>query len=120
MPSGPAPQPAWAYGPLDGESWHAPPWADHIKGTAKIGPLPFVDNFNVGYGAIDIDIYPAKHNDYIKKLQELEIHRYIMVRSSSGGAHIFFCFKEPIAAWLVVRVKYGFCDFRVALCLLNA
>ena len=80
-----------------------PPWADHIKGTAKIGPLPFVDNFNVGYGAIDIDIYPAKHNDYIKKLQELEIHRYIMVRSSSGGAHIFFCFKEPIAAWLVVE-----------------
>ena len=33
VPSGPAPQPAWAYGPLDGESWHAPPWADHIVHT---------------------------------------------------------------------------------------
>ena len=80
------------------EHLKAPPIEDHIKGLTKIGPAPFIDKRHVQYGAIDIDVYPTNYKQLIAELKENNINKFILVKSTSGGAHVYFRFKEPTLA----------------------
>ena len=65
----------------------------HIKGKKGVGAIPINEENKCIFGALDIDQYPLEHNEIIDKLEELKVP-CIVCRSKSGGAHIFFFFKE--------------------------
>ena len=65
----------------------------HISGKKGIGAIPINEENKCRFGALDIDEYPLDHNKLIDKLEELKVP-CIVCRSKSGGAHIFFFFKE--------------------------
>jgi len=72
------------------------PIEKHIKGSAKVGSHLFVDKYNVGYGAIDIDIYPTNHKQVIQELKNNNIDNAVIVKSTSGGCHLFFFFEQDV------------------------
>jgi hypothetical protein len=78
-----------------------PPLAEHQEGRAKIGLYPFVDRFNVQWGAIDIDTYPVNHEEIAKKLEKAKVDYSWITKSTSGGCHIYFRYDEPVIAMLV-------------------
>ena len=65
----------------------------HINGKKGVGAIPINEENKCRFGALDIDEYPLEHNKLIDKLEELKVP-CIVCRSKSGGAHIFFFFKE--------------------------
>jgi hypothetical protein len=65
----------------------------HVKGIKGVGAIPINEENKCKFGALDIDIYPLDHNALVDKLEELNVP-CIVCRSKSGGAHIFFFFKE--------------------------
>jgi len=65
----------------------------HIGGKKGIGAIPINEENKCRFGALDIDQYPLEHNELIDKLEEFNVP-CIVCRSKSGGAHIFFFFKE--------------------------
>ena len=65
----------------------------HVKGIKGVGAIPINEENKCKFGALDIDIYPLDHNALVDKLEELKVP-CIVCRSKSGGAHIFFFFKE--------------------------
>ena len=69
----------------------------HISGKKGIGAIPINEENKCRFGALDIDEYPLDHNKLIDKLEELKVP-CIVCRSKSGGAHIFFFFKEWMSA----------------------
>ena len=65
----------------------------HIQGRKGVGAIPINEENKCKFGALDIDQYPLDHNKLVDKLEELNVP-CIVCRSKSGGAHIFFFFKE--------------------------
>lgn len=87
------------------ETIHAPVteqlWQGHLDGLYGIGIVPIMDDGNVHWGAIDIDI--DKKPDILaisKDVLRLELP-LIPCRSKSGGVHLYLFTSEPIAATLV-------------------
>ena len=78
-----------------------PPLVDHFSSAKKIGLFPFVDNFNVGFGAIDIDDYDVDIVALQKKCLALGFNPLI-VSSTNGGCHLFTLFDQPTRAELVL------------------
>ena len=74
-----------------------PLYEEHLNKQTKIGVFPFVDSIRVGFGAIDIDDYKIDHRQIVKKLSELNVPG-VTARSTNGGCHIYFFFKEPALA----------------------
>ena len=72
-------------------------WSNHISGTQGLGIIPIKDNNSCHWGAIDIDIYNLDHKVLNSKVQKLGVPG-IICRSKSGGAHMFFFFKEEVSA----------------------
>ena len=65
----------------------------HIDGKQGIGAIPINEDNKCRFGALDIDQYPLDHNELLDKLEKFNVP-CIVCRSKSGGAHIFFFFKE--------------------------
>ena len=65
----------------------------HIDGKQGVGAIPINEDNKCKFGALDIDNYPLDHNELIDKLEKFNVP-CIVCRSKSGGAHIFFFFKE--------------------------
>ena len=65
----------------------------HIDGKQGVGAIPINEDNKCKFGALDIDHYPLDHNELIDKLEKFNVP-CIVCRSKSGGAHIFFFFKE--------------------------
>lgn len=74
-------------------------WTNHLKGEEPpLGIIPFVNDTEVHWGCIDIDIYTGF--DHKKLIDEIRKHQLPLVvcRSKSGGAHVFAFFKDTISA----------------------
>ena len=69
----------------------------HLAGTQGLGVVTICEDDIVHWGAIDIDVYdlklPELEQDVIKNNLPL-----IVVRTKSGGAHLYIYFSEPIPA----------------------
>ena len=68
----------------------------HIDGKQGVGAIPINEDNKCKFGALDIDQYPLDHNELIDKLEKFNVP-CIVCRSKSGGAHIFFFFKENMS-----------------------
>lgn len=78
-------------------------WEKHLAGEQGIGIVPIRDDAKVNWAVIDVDTYPLDHAALEQKLLELRLP-LVVVKSKSGGAHLFLFTKEPIAA-KVVRAR---------------
>ena len=78
-----------------------PMWEKHLSpGNFGLGIVPIMDDDNVMFGAIDVDVYtldiPAlRHEVEVLKLPLL------VCRTKSGGAHLYLFCQKPISAELV-------------------
>ena len=89
----------------------------HINGKRGVGAIPINEQNKCKFGALDIDQYPLDHNGLVVKLNELKIP-CVVCRSKSGGAHIFFFFKEWMdagdfrdkAAEIAAGLGHGRCE----------
>ena len=75
-------------------------WIDHLKGKQGLGIIPIMDDNTCKWGAIDVDNYQVDHKNLVERLRKERIIGWV-ARSKSGGAHIYFFFKEPIKASVV-------------------
>lgn len=73
-------------------------WQDHLSGKRGIGIVPIRDDGTVLWAAIDIDTYKDFDLAEVeRKLLELQLP-LVVVRSKSGGAHLYLFCAEPIPA----------------------
>lgn len=70
---------------------------DHLDGKTGLAIVPIRGDGKCFFGALDIDEYPIDHQAVAQKLADLNAPG-IVTRSKSGGAHIWFFFKDPITA----------------------
>ena len=75
----------------------------HLDGKKGVGAIPINENNKCKFGALDIDQYPLDHISLATKLKELKVP-CIVCRSKSGGAHIFFFFKEWMDALSLIHI----------------
>lgn len=63
-------------------------WKMHLSGEAGLGIIPLLQDNNVAFGVIDVDVYNLDHVVLEKNIQR---HNFplVMCRSKSGGAHLF-------------------------------
>ena len=76
-------------------------WVMHLQGTQSLGIVPINDKSECRFGAIDIDLYEGLD---LKRLetQVKQINAPLMViRSKSGGAHLYLFLSAPTPAKLV-------------------
>ena len=70
----------------------------HLDGKLGVGSIPINADNHCSFGAIDIDVYEGfDHSELEQKLQAIKLTG-VVCRSKSGGAHVFFFFKEAIPA----------------------
>ena len=79
-------------------------WQKHIDGEVGIGIIPIREDNCVYFGAIDIDSY---ENFDIVELEKIIYERQwpiLVLRSKSGGAHLYIFCEKPIPA-TKIRIK---------------
>ena len=69
----------------------------HLDGRQGVGSIPINENNLCKFGALDVDEYPLDLAGLDRRLRELKVP-CVVCRSKSGGAHIFFFFKDYIGA----------------------
>jgi len=74
-------------------------WQQHLEGKEDpLGVVPFVNDTDVHWGCIDIDIYTGfDHKNLINEIRKQKLP-FVVCRSKSGGAHVFVFFKDTISA----------------------
>ena len=77
-------------------------WKDHLSGKQGLGIIPIMDDNACFWGAIDVDNYQVDHKNLVERLRKEKIIGWV-ARSKSGGAHIYFFFKEPLKASVVKK-----------------
>ena len=75
-------------------------WQQHLDGKRGLGIIPIRDDSLCKWGAIDIDTYDVDHKTLVNKLKEAKIVGWVG-RSKSGGAHVYFFFKDALKAEFV-------------------
>ena len=86
-------------------------WELHLKGDVQLGVVPIRLDGNCIWGAIDIDVYDLDLQALERTIQNRVLPLSI-VRSKSGGAHLYLFLSEPVDA-ATVRAALG--DWAVAL-----
>jgi Primase C terminal 1 (PriCT-1) len=80
-------------------------WSDHLAGRRGLGIIPLRDDATVLWAAIDVDRYPL---DLVALDGKIEEHRLPLqlVRSKSGGAHLYLFLTESIPAkWIRAKLS---------------
>ena len=72
-------------------------WELHLSGERSLGVIPIRDDNTVAFAAIDIDTYPLDLVALEAQIAELGLP-LVVVRSKSGGAHLYLFIEEGIAA----------------------
>lgn len=72
-------------------------WRMHLAGEQGLGIIPVCEDGTVGWGAIDIDVYDIDLLALEKVLVALRLP-LVLVRTKSGGAHLYLFCNEPITA----------------------
>lgn len=76
-------------------------WEQHLDGSLCIGVVPIRDDATCRFGAVDIDDYKGlDHNAIEAKIAAWELP-LMVVRSKSGGAHLYLFGSEGIPAELM-------------------
>jgi phage/plasmid-associated DNA primase len=75
---------------------------DHLEGDRPVGVYNLDENEMVGFGTIDVDIYPLDHHSISNKLVVWSIPM-LVCNSKSNGAHIYVFFKQPTCPVRAVR-----------------
>jgi len=86
-------------------------WEKHLSGESPIGIIPIRDDATCMFGAIDIDVYPLDHAALAAKIKKFELP-LMMIRSKSGGAHLYLFCSEPIEAR---HVRFKLSEFAILL-----
>lgn len=75
-------------------------WKAHLEGTTGIGVVPITDEATVRFAVIDVDKY--ENLDLYQLEKEIKTRKFplVVVRSKSGGAHLYLFFKEDAPAHL--------------------
>lgn len=93
-------------------------WNDHLIGVQGIGIIPINENNQVRFAAIDIDKYDLNFPELIGAIEKEQIPVCVM-RSKSGGAHVFMFFSEWVEAKLAqmkmreIAASLGFGDCEI-------
>tara|TARA_B100001093_G_scaffold520077_1_gene612524 strand:+ start:7576 stop:9120 length:1545 start_codon:yes stop_codon:yes gene_type:complete len=87
-------------------------WEQHLRGEKIIGCTPLINEENVKWGALDIDVY-QNANTIENILDSIVEHKlpFILCRSKSGGAHVYIFFSEEISAVAVIDKLKSFSAF---------
>ena len=87
-------------------------WESHLKGERIIGCTPLINEDQVRWGALDVDVYQDSKTleGIIKQVQESELP-FVVCRSKSGGAHVYLFFSEDIPAYNVIDKLKSFSAF---------
>lgn len=76
-------------------------WEKHLKGSGiGLGIIPIRSDNTCVFGAIDVDTYPVDLPAIALKLHNNQIPM-IVVRSKSGGAHLYCFTQEPVPALMM-------------------
>lgn len=86
-------------------------WAAHLAGTVQLGIVPIRDDASCVFGAIDVDDYRLDHLALERKIKKLKLP-LLMVRSKSGGAHLYAFVSKPIEAQ---KMREALADWAAAL-----
>jgi hypothetical protein len=77
-------------------------WQRHLGGTTRLGVIPLIPADRCGWGAIDIDVYDGlDHVTLAERIARLGLPLTV-VRSKSGGAHLYLFLREPADPGAVV------------------
>lgn len=72
-------------------------YKQHLLGLSSLGIVPIAQDNTVNFCAIDVDVYPANPQHYIRM-----IHKYNLplspFKSKSGGLHLYIFFSAPCPA----------------------
>lgn len=76
-------------------------WERHLKGEIGIGIVAVNDDGLCRWGAIDIDSYDGlDHAALEQQVKDMEVP-LLVLRSKSGGAHLYLFTSEPVQARLI-------------------
>jgi hypothetical protein len=94
-------------------------WEKHLAGTYRLGVVPIMADGTAVWGAIDVDVYEGlSHTALHETVDRLELP-LVVVRSKSGGAHLYLFCSEPVpAAQLRLKLRrwataLGFADSEI-------
>lgn len=93
-------------------------YKDHLDGKAGLGIIPIMDDSNCWFGAVDIDEYDLDLKKVEKEIRKMEAPA-VLIRTKSGGAHVYIFGKELIPAKLIrqklmeLSAALGFADAEV-------
>lgn len=68
-------------------------WEKHLKGEYPLGVMPLRADGQVGWGAIDVDLYDLDLTEVVKRIEDQKL-KLIPVKSKSGGIHLFIFLEE--------------------------
>ena len=87
-------------------------WESHLKGERIIGCTPLINEDQVRWGALDVDVYQdAKTLEgIIEQVKENNLP-FVVCRSKSGGAHVYLFFSEEVSAYNVIDKLKSFSAF---------
>lgn len=82
-------------------------YQSHVAGDVGIGVIPLLEDNNVNFAAIDIDVYKAEdqrvqkltHSDIALSLMETPL---LVTKSKSGGIHVWLFSKAGVSARLAI------------------
>jgi len=72
-------------------------WRAHLDGISGLGIVPIRDDNSVVFGVIDVDVYDLDLVELQKKIKKLKLP-LILLRSKSGGAHLYLFLKRAMPA----------------------
>ena len=76
-------------------------WNNHLSGVQSIGVIPINKQHECYWGCIDIDSYEGfDHKHLLSSIEKAKLP-FIVIRSKSGGAHVYVFFKTPVKAKLL-------------------
>jgi hypothetical protein len=78
-------------------------WQRHLAGDMHLGVPPLRRDGTCTWGAIDVDEYPVDHKSVAKRVSDLALP-LTLIRSKSGGGHLFLFLTRPESA-AAVRSK---------------
>lgn len=76
-------------------------WEQHLAGRYRLGVIPVRRDGTCHWGAIDIDRYDVSHHDLVELLRQRGLP-LVVVRSKSGGAHLYLFLSRPHPAAAVI------------------
>lgn len=88
-------------------------WNDHLEGKVGIGLVPIREDNTCLWGALDIDKYDLNLEEVSKRIDEKDLP-VILLRTKSGGAHIYLFCREAVSARImrdklkIIELALGF------------